>query len=380
MQRTQRTQPAACLPACLTAGAPPSSRGVADSVRDMMYGVHEIRVHGVTNILLEAFHWIQSHHPYWDRRGGRDHIWLVTFDEGSCYVPSAIRSSIILSQWGRKDLNHTTGTGYWEDEYSNEFQHPQWEPDGFLHKIAGHACYDPVKDLVLPSMKTPDHFRASPLIGAPTRNRTRLAFHRGRVQPDNLPFSRGIRQRLAKAAKQGSWLDKYRIAVGDFEAIAGEYTELLASSIFCLYLPGDGWSARMEDAMLHGCIPAIIVDEVDVSFESILDYSAFTVRIAEADAEKLPEILQAIPEERRQEMRRNIAEVWHRFTYSSYRPYAKRIRELQQENAAEREAAGLRPEDPPLSLPATVADLDPSADDAFGTVMAWLYHRIPHTR
>lgn len=69
-----------------------------------------------------------------------------------------------------------------------------------------------------------------------------------------------------------------------------------------------------------------------------------------------------------------------RFTYSSYRPYAKRIRELQRGNAAEREAAGVRLEDPPLSLPATVPNLDPSADDAFGTVMAWLYHRIPHTR
>lgn len=40
-----------------------------------------------------------------------------------------------------------------------------------------------------------------------------------------------------------------------FEAIPGDYSELLASSIFCLYLPGDGWSARMEDAMLHGCAP-----------------------------------------------------------------------------------------------------------------------------
>lgn len=68
------------------------------------------------------------------------------------------------------------------------------------------------------------------------------------------------------------------------------------------------------------------------------------------------------------------------FTYSSYRPYAKRIRELQQANAAEREAAGVRLEDPPHSLPATVPDLDPYADDAFGTVMAWLYSRIPYTR
>lgn len=35
------------------------------------------------------------------------------------------------------------------------------------------------------------------------------------VQPDNPPFSRGIRQRLAKAAREHSWLDKHRIAVGE---------------------------------------------------------------------------------------------------------------------------------------------------------------------
>ena len=39
-----------------------------------------------------------------DRRGGRDHIWLVTHDEASCYVPAAIRPSIILSHWcGRRE-------------------------------------------------------------------------------------------------------------------------------------------------------------------------------------------------------------------------------------------------------------------------------------
>jgi hypothetical protein len=29
-------------------------------------------------------------------------------------------------------------------------------------------------------------------------------------------------------------------------------------------LPGDGWSARLEDAVLHGCIPVIIIDNVHV--------------------------------------------------------------------------------------------------------------------
>ena len=62
------------------------------------------------------------------------------------------------------------------DYYSLDYQHPQWEPDGFVWKIAGHPCYDPVKDLIVPLLKTPQHYHLSPLIGGPTRDRTWLAF------------------------------------------------------------------------------------------------------------------------------------------------------------------------------------------------------------
>ena len=60
-------------------------------------------------------------------------------------MPAAIRSSIILSHWGRKDANHTSDSGYHVDVYSNDMSHPQFEPDGFLRKIRGWPCYDPVK-------------------------------------------------------------------------------------------------------------------------------------------------------------------------------------------------------------------------------------------
>ena len=73
------------------------------------------------------------------------------------------------------------------DYYSLDYQHPQWEPDGFVWKIAGHPCYDPVKDLIVPLMKTPNHFHLSPLIGGPTNDRTWLAFHRGRVSRACMP-------------------------------------------------------------------------------------------------------------------------------------------------------------------------------------------------
>ena len=54
------------------------------------------------NMLLEAKRWLQQAWPHWNRTQGADHVWLVTHDEGSCWVPSELRSSIILSHWGRK--------------------------------------------------------------------------------------------------------------------------------------------------------------------------------------------------------------------------------------------------------------------------------------
>ena len=55
-----------------------------------------------SRMLLEAKQWLEAAMPYWKRRGGRDHVWLVTHDEGPCWVPSELRNSIILSHWGRK--------------------------------------------------------------------------------------------------------------------------------------------------------------------------------------------------------------------------------------------------------------------------------------
>lgn len=68
---------------------------------------------------------------------------------------------------------------------------------------------------MVPSLKPPAHFRASPLAGAPARARTRLAFHRGRVQLDNAEFSRGIRQRLSRLAQEQGWAEKHGIVVGE---------------------------------------------------------------------------------------------------------------------------------------------------------------------
>lgn len=40
-------------------------RASTDSVYDFFYGWVNNRASGAVNMLLEAFHWIRAHHPYW---------------------------------------------------------------------------------------------------------------------------------------------------------------------------------------------------------------------------------------------------------------------------------------------------------------------------
>jgi hypothetical protein len=35
--------------------------------------------------------WAEETHPYWNRTGGKDHIFLASPDEGSCLVPEELR-------------------------------------------------------------------------------------------------------------------------------------------------------------------------------------------------------------------------------------------------------------------------------------------------
>lgn len=73
----------------------------------------------------------------------------------------------------------------------------------------------------------------------------------------------GIRQRLAKEFgstpnKKGELGKQHTPNVTVTPLRSSRYYEEIASSLFCGVLPGDGWSGRMEDSILQGCIPVII--------------------------------------------------------------------------------------------------------------------------
>ncbi len=61
------------------------------------------------------------------------------------------------------------------------------------------------------------------------------------------------------------WKQRYNILIGGYSSdLPPGYSALLVRSKYCLVAPGDGYSARMEDAILHGCVPVIVMDGVQV--------------------------------------------------------------------------------------------------------------------
>ncbi|PNH05223.1 putative glucuronosyltransferase [Tetrabaena socialis] len=130
--------------------------------------------------------------------------------------------------------------------------------------------YGVLDDLAVPSFKQPKLYHLSPYLGAPLRaaGRDILAFFMGDMRQEpgrdpNCTYSRCIRQTLYKVSKAEDWKAKHGIWFGQRADVGTEdYSGLLARSNFCFVLPGDGYSPRLEDSILHGCIPIIIMDGV----------------------------------------------------------------------------------------------------------------------
>ncbi|KAI3973582.1 hypothetical protein MKW92_033308 [Papaver armeniacum] len=266
----------------------------------------------------KAYDHIVEQYPFWNQSSGRDHIWSFSWDEGACYAPKEIWNSMMLVHWGNTNSkhNHST-TAYWGDN---------WDP--IPSSIRGnHPCYDPEKDLVLPAWKKPDPDSLRLNFFARSLNERKNLFYfngnlgssyeKGRREPR---YSMGIRQKLAE--EFGSTPDRNGkfgrqraddVVVTPVRSV--HYHKELSSSIFCGVLPGDGWSGRMEDSVLHGCIPVIIQDGIFLPYENVLNYQSFSIRISEDKIPDLIKILRGFNEAEVEFMLENVKRIWQRFLY-----------------------------------------------------------------
>lgn len=103
-----------------------------------------------------------------------------------------------------------------------------------------------LQDLVIPPMFSPDKYPHTPMLGEPTRERDIFGFFRGRMLHHIPNFSRGIRQALFNASRDGDWWGRHRISINESGpmGVARTYSQQLASSVFCLTIMSARWAQR----------------------------------------------------------------------------------------------------------------------------------------
>ncbi|KAJ7972241.1 exostosin family protein [Quillaja saponaria] len=266
----------------------------------------------------KAYVHIVEKYPYWNRSSGRDHIWFFSWDEGACYAPKEIWNSMMLVHWGNTNSKHKNSTtAYWADNWDKV-------PSD---RRGNHPCFDPDKDLVLPAWKMPDVAALSSKFWTWTREKRKTLFYfngnLGSAYPHGRPepsYSMGIRQKLAEEFgsspnKESKLGKQHAVDVIVTPLRTENYHMDLASSVFCGVLPGDGWSGRMEDSIMQGCIPVVIQDGIFLPYENVLNYDSFAVRIQEDEIPNLIKILRGFNETEIEFKLENVKKVWQRFLY-----------------------------------------------------------------
>eukprot|EP00899_Mesostigma_viride_P026690 jgi/Mesvir1/7205/Mv19028-RA.3 len=290
----------------------------------------------------EIFAHIKSAYPYWDRNSGADHIFVSTSDYGACGTHKEHAKSRLLPA---PDL----ASAIWLHHYGLKVL----DEDGD-HSLGLGPCHIPGHDIVIPSNSfvydSSDYMQESRtefLITSPmvkrggvvntvfwenSANQRRFLgeSESKELKPNKLLFfagasgisgphskakeySHGVRQRVFELFENrtdiGVVLSRKKVGRG--------YGRMLATSRFCLAPTGSGFGIRVIDAVVVGCIPVIISDNVDQPLEELLPYELFSVRVEERHIPDLLDILLAITPEEEQEMHRQLECCMTRFLWRS---------------------------------------------------------------
>lgn len=171
------------------------------------------------------------------------------------------------------------------------------------------------KDLILPYVPNVDFCDAQCLREFHSKRST-LLFFRGRLKRN---AGGKVRSKLVELLldTEGVIIEEGTVGVGGKEAAQNG----MRKSLFCLSPAGDTpSSARLFDAIVSGCIPVIVSDELELPFEGLLDYRKIALFISSSEAVQpgwLVNFLKTIDSRRIKEMQENLERHSRHFLYSN---------------------------------------------------------------
>uniref|UniRef100_M8CPL6 Exostosin-1 n=1 Tax=Aegilops tauschii TaxID=37682 RepID=M8CPL6_AEGTA len=206
---------------------------------------------------------LAAKYPFWNRTRGADHFLVACHDWGP-YTTTAHRD---LSRNSIKAL---------------------------CNADSSEGIFTPGKDVSLPetTIRTPNRTPRRPLRyvgGLPISRRHILAFFAGNVHGRVRPV---LLQHWGKG--QDEDMRVYALLPGRVSRTM-TYIDHMKNSRFCLCPMGyEVNSPRIVEALYYECVPVIIADNFVLPFSDVLDWSAFSVVVAEKDIPDLKKILQGI--------------------------------------------------------------------------------------
>lgn len=103
------------------------------------------RAHQGTLLMLRALQYIRARFPFWNRRGGRDHVWMMLHDEGPCFCPRDIRNSILLTHYGYFAEDPKPWTTFFDDNFLADRHFYQRHLSGYPRKTGTLTKYPPIR-------------------------------------------------------------------------------------------------------------------------------------------------------------------------------------------------------------------------------------------
>ena len=95
------------------------------------------------------------------------------------------------------------------------------------------------------------------------------------------------------------------------------FLEEMRAAKFCVTPPGfASWSPRFVEALMSGCVPVVVADNVELPFEPAVDLNSLVIRVSEANVPGLGDILKAVPREVLEAKSKAVHALRKRFVYN----------------------------------------------------------------